>query len=73
MNFLTIEQIVDAARNDVAKKLKKGLFIGQREVTRDDQVNVQTITSLYSQWAENEQEAEDLIWTMFRTEFGKFL
>lgn len=73
MAYLTIEQVVDAARNDVSSKIREGRFKGLQETQDDNEENVHTIISLYSQWAENMSEAEDSIWTMFNKEFSKFL
>lgn len=71
--YLSIEQVVDAARNDVARKVKQGMFTGRRDTTNDDQENVHTIVSLYSQWAEDQGKAEDAIMEMMETEFKRYL
>lgn len=73
MTYLSIEQVVDAARNDVSRKIKEGRFRGLQDTQNDNEENVHTIISLYSQWAENISEAENSIWTMFNKEFSKFL
>ena len=71
--FMTIDQIVSAARNDAARQLSKGTLKAEGEQCTDNDENIYTIVSLYSQWAEDEVEAEDASWTMFKEEFSKFL
>lgn len=71
--FMTIDQIVSAARNDVSRQLTKGTLKSESEVCIDNDENIYTIVSLYSQWAEDEIEAENAIWTMFKEEFSNFL
>lgn len=60
--ILTVEQVVDAARNDVAFKVQKG-----------SDVNVHSIDSVYSQWANDMNAASLAITKLFEEEFPKYL
>lgn len=60
--FMTIDEVVSAAHNDAARQSSKGTL----------NENVDAIASVYSQWAEDQMEAEDAIWTMFREKFSNF-
>lgn len=71
--FMTIDQIVIASRNDAIRQKARGTLKSVSEHCTDNDENVYTITSLYSQWAENEVEAENAIWKMFKEEFSKYL
>jgi hypothetical protein len=73
LDYMTIEQIVTAAENDAARQQENGRLRSINEDCGDDEENIYTLTSLYSQWAENEAAAEDAIWTMFKEKFSKFL
>ena len=73
LDYMTIDQIVAAAENDATRQLKNGRLRSINEDCGDDEENIYTLTSLYTQWAENEVEAEDAIWTMFKEKFSKFL
>ena len=70
---MTIDEVVSAAHNDAARQLSKGTLKSINEDCTDNDENVHTIVSLYSQWAEDQMEAEDAIWTMFREKFSNFL
>lgn len=71
--FMTIDQIVIASRNDVLRQEARGTLKSVNEHCTDNDENVYTITSLYSQWAENKVEAENAIFKMFNEEFSKYL
>lgn len=71
MISLSIEEVVDAARNEVVTKIKKGLFTGNKDVNNSGEVNAQMIQSTYSQWVENQNEASNAIYRMIRKEFSR--
>ncbi len=71
--FMTTEEVVDAARNDVSKHIANGTFKKENEHCSDQDENIYTIDSLYSQWAEDEQKASNAITTMFKEEFSKYI
>jgi hypothetical protein len=71
--FMTISQVVDAARNDVNNSIANGTMKKEGEDCGDDDENIYTIESLYSQWAENEEVASNAISTMFEEEFPEYL
>jgi len=71
--FMTIDEIVNAARNDASRQVGRGTMKAESEQCTDNDENIYTIVSLYSQWAEDEIEAENAIWTMFKEEFSNFL
>lgn len=73
MNYMTVSQIVDAARNDVLRHISNGTMKKEDEHCSDDDENIYTIDSLYSQWAENEEAASNAIYTMFEEEFTEYL
>lgn len=73
LQYMSIEQIVDAARNDVVKQIAKGTMRKEDEHCSDDEENVYTIDSLYSQWAKDEAAASEAISTMFKEEFPEYL
>jgi hypothetical protein len=74
-NYMTIDQVVAAAENDVKHQIERGTMYTTDEWddSFDRGETVYSITSLYSQWAEDQVEAEDAIWTMFKEKFSKFL
>ena len=65
--YMTVEQILDSARNDISKHIAKGTFKAN-EGCDDDEENFYTIESLYCQWAEDEEEARESLWAMFEAE-----
>ncbi len=71
--FMTITQVVDAARSDVNNHIDSGTMKKEDEHCTDDDENIYTIDSLYSQWAENEEAASNAISTMFEEEFPEYL
>jgi len=71
--FMTIEQVVDAARNDVTNQIANGTMKFETEQCTDDCENIYTIDSLYTQWAEDEAAASNAIYTMFEEEFPEYL
>jgi len=73
LDYMTIDQVVSAAHNDAARQLKNGRLRSINEDCGDNEENIYTLTSLYSQWAEDQVEAEDAIWTMFKEKFSNFL
>lgn len=73
LHYMTIDQIVAAAENDAARQLENGRLRSVNEHCGDDEENIYTLTSLYSQWAEDQVEAENAIWTMFREKFSRIL
>lgn len=71
--YMTIDQVVAAAQNDVTRQLENGTMKKESEQCTENDENIYTITSMYSQWAENEVEAEQAIWTMFKEKFSNLL
>ena len=71
--YMTIEQVVTAARNDVINQIANGTMKMESENCPDDCENVYTIDSLYSQWAKDETAASNAISTMFEEEFPEYL
>lgn len=70
-DFMSIEQVVNAARNDIKKHVAQGTFKGH-DYAGDDEENFYTITSLYAQWARDKQSAEDALDAMYAEEFPEF-
>ena len=71
--YMTIEQIVTAARNDAENQEANGTLKKEGEQCTDDDENIYTIDSLYSQWAEDEHAASEAIQTMFEEEFPDYV
>ena len=71
--FMTISEIVDAARSDVNNHIASGTMKKEFEDCGDDDENIYTIDSLYTQWAENEEAASNAITTMFEEEFAEYM
>jgi hypothetical protein len=71
--ILTDEQIVDAARNEVANKVARGLFTGFKPTTKDDQLNVDRLVANYSKWSKNALKCEKEITAMVMDEFQRIL
>lgn len=72
-NYMTITQVVDAARTDVNNHIDSGTMKKEGEHCSDDDENIYTIESLYVQWGENKQAASNAITTMFEEEFPEYL
>ena len=70
--FMTITQVVDAARGDILNHISNGTMKKEAEDCGDDDENIYTIDSLYAQWAENEESASNAITTMFEEEFPEY-
>ena len=68
-DFMTIPQIVEAARNEVNNKIDDGRWKGT-DYAGDNEENIFTISSMYVQWAEDEDLAQQAIDTMFEEEFN---
>jgi hypothetical protein len=66
--MMSITAIVKAAMNDVYDSIEDGKWMGVEEAG-DNEENVYTIISLYSQFSLDENAAEKAIWTMFEKEF----
>ena len=71
--FMTIEQVVDAARGDVLRHIANGTMKKEFEVCGDDDENIYSIDSCYAQWAEDQVGASNAIYTMFEEEFPEYL
>ena len=71
--FMTVDQIVRASRNDITNHIESGTFKKESEQCTDDDENKHTITSLYAQWGEDVIEAEQAISTLFEEEFPQYL
>ena len=73
-DFMSIDQIISAAKNDINGKIGDGLFTGQEDTTNDDQENFYTIESLYCQWAKRGEEnnAGLKIWEMFEEDYPEY-
>lgn len=72
-NYMTIDQVVTAARNDASNQIANGTMRKESEQCPDDCENIYTIESLYTQWAKDEQAASNAIHTMFAEEFPELL
>lgn len=76
-DFMTIDQIVDAAEKDALRQKERGTLYHEDDYEwngdKDNGENIYTLVSLYSQWAEDRVEAEDAIWTMFEKKFPEYL
>jgi hypothetical protein len=70
---MSIEQIVTAVRNDVKNCIENGTFKKEGEPCGDNEENIYTMESLYGQWAEDEFEASEAIYTLFREEFSEYI
>lgn len=73
-DFMSIDQIISAAKNDIDGHIAQGTFTGEEGTTDDDQENFHTIESLYCQWAKKgeEREAELKIWEMFEEDYPEY-
>ena len=71
--FMSIAQVVDAARSDVNNHIASGTMRKEAEHCGDNDENIYIIDSLYTQWAENEEAASNSITTMFEEEFPEYL
>jgi hypothetical protein len=63
--FMTIDQILSAAKSDINNKIQRDLFRGNEPCEDDNDENFETITSLYSQWAEDKEDAETELFAMY--------
>ena len=70
--YMTVEQIISAAKNDIDNHIAQGNFTGYEGTTTDDGENFYTITSLYAQWAENESEAEIALDAMYEEDYPEY-
>lgn len=70
-DFMSIEQVVNAAKNDIDRQIENGTFKGY-ESAGDNEENFYTITSLYAQWARNENEAELALDKMYEEDYPEF-
>ena len=70
-DFMSNEQIVNAAKNDIDRHIQQGNFTGY-EASTDDGENFYTITSLYAQWAKNEAEAELALNDMYAEDYPEY-
>ena len=70
---MTVDQIVSAAKSDIDRHIKAGTFIKQGQELKDKNENVYSIISCYTQWAENENEAELAIWDMMEEDYNEYL
>jgi len=74
-DFMSVDQIVSAAKSDIQRHVEAGTFVKQGEDLRDENndENVYTIISCYCQWAKDEAEAEQAIWSMMEEEYPEYL
>lgn len=72
MDYMTIEQIQTAAKNDIDRHIKSNSFTGYEGTTDDNQENFYTITSLYTQWAKDSNEAEIALDAMYEEDYPQF-
>ena len=70
-DFMSNEQIVNAAKNDIDRHLEQGNFTGY-EASTDEGENFYTITSTYAQWARNEAEAELALNDMYAEDYPEY-
>lgn len=71
-NFMSIDQIISAAKTDISIHVAKGTWKGQEPTTNDDEENFHTITSLYVQWAKDEGEADLKLWEMYEEDYSDY-
>jgi len=71
-DFMSNEQILNAAKNDIDNHIADGSFTGYEGTTDDDSENFYTITSMYAQWARNEAEAELALDTMYAEDYPEY-
>lgn len=70
--FMTIDQIITSAKNDIDTHIDKNSFMGYEGTTDDDQENFYTITSLYAQWGEDIIVAELALDKMYAEDYPKY-
>lgn len=70
--IMSIDQIITAAKNDIAIHVAKGTWKGNEPTTTDNEENFHTIESLYCQWASDEKEASLKIWEMFEEDYSGY-
>lgn len=71
--FMTIDEVLTAVRNDAVRHMEEGTFRKESEFCDVDEENVYTMDSLYSQWAEDPEEASEAIYQMFVDEFPEYI
>ena len=72
-DFMSIDQIISAAKSDIDNKIEEGRFTGDRGTEDDNEENFYTIESLYCQWARDEQAASLKIWEMFEEDYPEWI
>lgn len=72
-HYMTVTQVVDAARGGVLNHINSGTMKKDFEHCSDNDENIHTIDSLYSQWAKDEAVASKAITTMFEEEFPEYI
>lgn len=76
-SFMTNEQIITAAKNDIDKHIDNGTFYGN-DTPADDEAhggnweNFHSITSCYGQWAEDGVSADPLLWEMYEKDYPQY-
>lgn len=70
-DFMSIEQVVSAAKSHINRQISKGTFKGY-DNANDNEENFYTITSLYAQWARDKQSAENALDAMYAEDFPEF-
>ena len=64
---MTIEQILDSARNEINKEGFK--FFNAND---NGEENFYSLETLYIDWAENKEKASDALWDMFAEECPEY-
>ncbi len=72
-DFMSIDQIISAAKSDIDNKIEEGRFTGDQGTEDDNEENFYTIESLYCQWARDEQAASLKIWEMFEEDYPEWI
>ena len=70
---MSIDEVLTAVRNDAVRHMEEGTFKKVGEDCTDNEENIYTMDSLYSQWAEDPEEASQAIYTMFIDEFPEYI
>ena len=71
MTTMTIDEIISAAKSDISRQIAKGTWYGY-QTCPDDGENFYTIVSLYAQWGEDVNLAEEALWAMFVEDYPDY-
>ncbi len=71
-DFMSVDQIISAAKNDIDDKIERGLFTGDQGTEDDNEENFYTVESLYCQWARDRADAELKLWDMYHEDYPEW-